>query len=839
MAEQVTLLDLSFNTGDATDGLDALIKKSLELADKKAQLTKQINAEKAVLAELRKSYNGNAADQTAYNKAVEKSTTTIVGLTKELNDNKSEITSNNASIKAHTTIMQSGADSVKGMRAQLALNTKALDEMEASTRETTKEGKEMVAQTKELSDKLKDMEKAIGDNRRNVGNYAGDLEKTVSQTGGLSGATGGLVKTMTGGIAGVKAFNAVLKANPIIFILSIIIAIIAAIEKFINRNSELAASLKASFAPFQVIFGRLADNITNLFTGIVKVIEVVSKKVVELLEKLRLISPETKAAAEAARELAQSERDLYNQETDLIIPMAEMKKELEETKNIISDQTKSFGERNAAAKKALDIIDRMKEKELDLLKAKKKQIEADGELTYTKDEQRRKIVEAQAAINESEAKYASMAKELTSQQSGLEKTLIAQGVASVKAAEEQKSKKKEEEARKAAETEKRVQQEVLKSYEEGITELQLRIRESNIGITDKKKQLEDQDRLNQAILEKERYRLEKGLITQKEFDNIKLEQQIAFQEKAEEIRKEKDQLARDREAMDLENKRAIMEANATDEYELRQAQLEQRRAQELANAEKIGADTTLIEQKYAEAQKKLANELANAKLTAAAGVAGQMSQILGEESAAGKAFAIGQATINTYLAATKAMASVPFPLNIAAAALTVASGIKQVASIMKVKEDVPKINSSVKKFAKGGQIHGASHAQGGVTFTGSNGQQFEAEGGENMYILNKRASRAINALSALNQQYGGRSFSSSSLYKFADGGQLSITRNVERNTGRVAKQSSEVKLSRESLAELALIVVDGFANAPNPIVSVQDITDVQQNRAIVIDSARF
>ena len=71
MSEQVTLLDLSFNTGDATDGLDALIKKSLELAEKKTQLTKQINAEKAALAELRKSYNGNAADQTAYNKAVE------------------------------------------------------------------------------------------------------------------------------------------------------------------------------------------------------------------------------------------------------------------------------------------------------------------------------------------------------------------------------------------------------------------------------------------------------------------------------------------------------------------------------------------------------------------------------------------------------------------------------------------------------------------------------------------------------------------------------------------------------------------------------------------------
>lgn len=838
MSEQVTLLDLSFNTGDATDGLDALIKKSLELAEKKTQLTKQINAEKTALAELRKSYNRNAADQTAYNKAVEKSTSTIVGLTKELNDNKSEITNNSAAIKAHTTIMQSGADSVKGMRAQLALNTKALDEMEASTRETTKEGKELVTQTKELSDKLKDMEKAIGDNRRNVGNYAGDLEKTVSQTGGLSGATGGLVKTMTGGITGVKAFNAVLKANPIVFILSVVIAIIAAIEKFINRNSELAASMKASFAPFQVIFGRLADHITNLFTGVVKAIEIVSKKVVELLEKLRLISPETKAAAEAARELAQAERDLYNKETDMILPFSEMKRELEETKAIISDQTKSFAERNAAAKKSLSIMEKMKQMEIEILEAKKLQIEANGNLTYTADEQRRKIIEAQAAINETNAKYSSMSKEIISQQSGLEKTIIAQGVAAVKAAEEQKRKDKEEEVRKAAETEKRVQQEILKSYEDSITELQLRIRESNIGIVDKRKALEDQDRLNQAILEKERYRLQQRLITQKEFDNIKLEQQIAFREKVAELEKEEAEKKKEQKALSVEQERIIEQANITSNFEKLAMNLETARKLEIEAAEKSGADVTAIEEKYAKLREELRKKEVNAKLQMTAEVAGQISNLLGQESAAGKAFALAQATINTYLGASKAIAQGGI-WGVAQAAIVIAAGLKQVASIMKVKEEVPKTNTSVKKFAKGGTVFGAPHSQGGVTFTGSNGQQFEAEGGENMYILNKRASHAINALSALNQQYGGRSFGNSSLYKFADGGQLSITRNVEKNTGRVAKQSSEVKLSRESLAELALIVVEGFANAPNPIVSVQDITDVQQNRAIVIDSAGY
>ena len=59
MAEDVTLLDLSFKTEKAVEGLDALIKKSLELAEEKKQLVKQINDEKAALAGIRQNYKDN------------------------------------------------------------------------------------------------------------------------------------------------------------------------------------------------------------------------------------------------------------------------------------------------------------------------------------------------------------------------------------------------------------------------------------------------------------------------------------------------------------------------------------------------------------------------------------------------------------------------------------------------------------------------------------------------------------------------------------------------------------------------------------------------------------
>lgn len=846
MEDNVTLLDLSFNTAEAVDGLDALIKKSLELSDEKKQLIKQINAEKTALAGIRQNYKDNLLDQTAFEKQSAKSEEAIIALTKQLNNNKVATSENAAQIKAHTTIVNSEAESVETLRAQLALNTKALNKMSIEQRTNTESGKQMVAQTKEISDKLKELEKGVGDTRRNVGNYAEDIEAATANLGGMTGATGQMIKGMSGGIASIKAFNAALMANPFVAIASAILAVISAIGKLMDRNNELAVSVKTILAPIELIITKVLDAVAALFVEIVKVFEWLAEAYIKVYNWLGLISDETVKAIETARGMAQVERDIYNAETDLIVVLARQRREMEEQKAILADQTKSSKERQAAANEALRISREMEAAELKVLEAKYQQIKTQNELSYTSDEDRRKEQEALAALEQKRAEYLSQRKELTSQVSGLEKADMAAAAAADKKraddyakaqkdAAEKAKKAKEDADKKAAETAKKVQAEVLKSYENGITELQLRIRESNIGIVDKKKALEDQDRLNQAILEKERYRLSQGLITQQEFDNIKLEQRIAFQEKVAELEKAEEDKKKEAAAIDLENKRAIEEENITSDFERETLRLEQQYQMEVAAAEKVGADVTLIEAKYAQIREKREKELVNAKLQMTADIAGQISNIMGQESAAGKVFALAQATINTYLGASKAIAQGGI-WGVAQAAIVIAAGLKQVASIAKVKEDVPKTNTNVRKYAKGGQIYGPSHAQGGVTFSGSNGQRFEAEGGENVYILNRRASNAINALSALNMEYGGRSFGNSSVYKYADGGGFDVLSSQSlTNLNKAVKK--DVDLSPKTIAAIALAFVDGVQNAPNPIVSVQDITDVQQGRTLVIDSA--
>lgn len=846
MAEDVTLLDLSFNTAEAVDGLDALIKKSLELSDEKKQLVKQINAEKLALAGIRQNYKDNLLDQTAFEKQSEKSENAIIALTKQLNNNKIATSENAAQIKAHTTIVNSEAESVETLRAQLALNTKALNKMSVEQRTNTESGKQMVAQTKEISDRLKELEKGVGDTRRNVGNYAEDIEAATANLGGMTGATGQMIKGMTGGIASIKAFNAALMANPFVAIASAILAVISAIGKLMDRNNELAVSVKTILAPIELIITKVLDAVAALFTEIVKVFEWLAEAYIKVYNWLGLISDETVKSIETARGMAQVQRDIYNAETDNVLVLARQRRELEKMKTVVADQTKSLQERTEAADRGVEILRQMEEAELGVLRAKYEQIKAQNALSYTSDEDRRKEVEALAALEQKQAEYEAQRRELIGQRSGFENTERANAAAAdkkraedyakaQKEAAEKAKKAKEDADKKAAETAKRVQQEVLKSYETGITELQLRIRERNIGIVDKRKSLEDQNELNQAILEKERYRLEQGLITQTEFDNLRYEQQVSFQEKVAAIEAEEEAKRKEAKAMDLENQRAIDEENITSDFERETLRLEQQYQMEVAAAEKVGADVTLIEAKYAQIREKREKELVNAKLQMTADIAGQISNIMGQESAAGKVFALAQATINTYLGASKAIAQGGI-WGVAQAAIVIAAGLKQVASIAKVKEDVPKTNTSVRKYAKGGQIFGPSHSQGGVTFVGSNGQRFEAEGGENMYILNRKASSAINALSALNMQYGGRSFGGSNVYKYADGGGFDVL-SAQSLTNLNKAVKKDVDLSPKTIAAIALAFVDGVQNAPNPVVSVQDITDVQQGRTLVIDSA--
>lgn len=833
MADQVTLLDLNFGTSEAEKGLDALIAKSIALAKTKKDLQAAYATEQKAMQTLNQNYADGLVSQEKYEAAAKKSQRAQIEIQKALLDTTKAQQQNNAEVKSTKTLLDSQATSVNALRAQLALNTAELNKMSEAERTTSEAGINLSESTKALSDKLKTLESSIGDNRRNVGNYAEGVKEGILQTNGLTGATGAMVGGLKSSIGGVQAFNAALKANPIMLVVSVILLLMSTIEKLMNRNTELSTSLKAAFAPFKVIFERLLDWITGLFKGVAWVLENISKGVVWLLDNLGLISEETKKAADAAAQLEKETQRIYQAETDALVPMAKMRREMEELKNIAADQTKSAKERQDALQAAQAKLQEIKKSELDILEAKYKQIKAQNSLSYTSAEDARKEQEALAALDEAKAKYATQEKEIIGQISGIENQENAKRAAAAKAAADAKKKAEEDrikaiaDAEKKAADERKAQQDlILKQYGEAVTALQLDIAEKEVA--GGQATLEEQKRVIDERLAMEKYRREQNLIGEQEYNNnvraINLEfAQMVADDNAARAEKEKN-----RKALDLENQRMLNDALAANDLEAQLARLDAQKAAEIANAEAIGADTAAIEQRYDILKEERKKEYYNAQLNMASQTADQLVNLLGQESAAGKAFAVAQATINTYLGASKAIADGGF-LGIAQAAIVIAAGLKQVTSIVKTKEPDTKISTNTRKFAKGGQIYGASHSQGGVTFTGDNGQRFEAEGGENVYILNRKASEAINALSALNMEYGGRSFGSSGVYRYANGGKIQVTGN-----GSVSFPT-DVTLSDNSLMKLASIMYDSVAAIPNPRVAVTDINaeNEQYNSVIV------
>lgn len=826
MADQVTLLDLNFGTSEAEKGLDALIAKSIALAKTKKDLQAAYASEKKELETLNQNYADGLVQQDKYDATVKKLNKSLIETQKAILDNKEANRQNNAEIKSTKTLLDNEATSVNALRAQLAQNTAELNKMSEAQRTTSKEGQDLTEQTKALSDKLKELEKSVGDNRRNVGNYAESVKDGILQTQGLTGGTGALVGQMKSGIAGVQAFNAALKANPIIFVVSFVLNLIGIIEKLMKRNSELATSLNAAFSPFKVVFGRLLDWITGLFEGVAFLLENLAKAVTWLLDKLGLISEETKrAAAEGARLAGETQR-IYQEETKALVPMAQMRREMEELKTLAADQNKSAAERTKLLEQAREKLHAIRDMELSVLDAKYKQIKAQNALGYSSDEDLRKEQEALAALEAARAQYATKEKEMAGQVSGFikqERDKQAQyaqaAAAKAEKAAQDAAKREAEAAKKAQDAIKAAQDAQLKKYAEAVTAMQLDIAQREIEGA--QTSLQELQAVNDKKIEIETYRRAQGLIGEQEYINNVRQLELEYAAEVKARKDEEDQKERDRKALNMENDRALADMKLGNDLESQLARLDAQKALEIANAEAIGAETTAIEEKYAIMKEERERELQNAKLAMAASTAGQLSELLGQESAAGKAFATAQALINTYLGASKALSQLG-AWGIPQAAMIIAFGMKQVMSINKVKDPDTKINTSVKKYAKGGQIYGPSHAAGGVTFTGSNGQQFEAEGGENMYILNRKASGAINALSALNMEYGGRSFGSSGVYRYANGGKIDVGGSASMQL------PSNFSLSNDSLRKLAAIMYDSVASVPAPRVAVTDIDEGQQ-----------
>ena len=340
----------------------------------------------------------------------------------------------------------------------------------------------------------------------------------------------------------------------------------------------------------------------------------------------------------------------------------------------------------------------------------------------------------------------------------------------------------------------------------------------------------------EAVAEAERQalatRLENGVISRQEYNEAIAAVDLEAKESKDEIDLEQKDQKTEADAIDLENKRALQQEALEYDLEAQLNELNLKKQAELDAAEKTGADKSLIEAKYAELEKQTAAAVNANKLQLASQTFGNLASILGKESAAGKAAAIAQTTIDTYQGATaayKSLAGIPVVgpvLGGIAAAAAVAGGLANVKKIASTKAP---------KAAKGITLQGNSHAQGGIDlFDGSGNAVVNAEGGENVYVVNRNASALINGLSTVNQMTGGVPLSTPVNFA-ADGGL--VQRSIQGQTGTpITKVSAAIdyKLLSEMIGAS---VGEANLQLPPPVTDVKDVIGQVGSFNQIVDGA--
>lgn len=328
--------------------------------------------------------------------------------------------------------------------------------------------------------------------------------------------------------------------------------------------------------------------------------------------------------------------------------------------------------------------------------------------------------------------------------------------------------------------------------------------------TERLNKLEEQEKAFQLL------RFQKGKITKQEYNNAIDEIDEEFRVKNDENEKLREEAKKEKEVIDLENKRAIDEENFLTDYEIKLERLETERQAELANAEKTGADTTLINQKYNKREEKLESQLNKSIVAMKSDAVGQIANILGEGSKVGQAIAVAQATMTGFEAVQNAYATAQkSPITIVNPAYPIIqagiAGVQATANVAKV---------AGVKFEKGGlqEIGGRRHSSGGTKFVGEDGTRFEAERGELIGVMSRQASEHFMAFN--NAFTSG----SSTVGKYATGGIVKPT---------TATQNQE---AGNNTQEFANILADRV-NLIKPVLVVDDVTEMQGNKAEVVGNA--
>ena len=331
--------------------------------------------------------------------------------------------------KANKVETQAAKDSIAGMEKEyknLYNQYKLLTEEERNN----PFGRQMAASLEELSTKLNTSKKEVGNFKDNIGRYTDSAIEAFGQMGISVGGLQGPLKLANGSF---KAFNKTLMANPIVWILAALKAIIGVFNKVkeaIMSNEESQMALNEAMSAFQPIIDAVKNGMDKLGQIVVKVIGWVA----DAFRKIREIGAamtDFLGITDGANARVKEQNKLYQ---DLARSKNEYTKAQREATKLNASQdaeVRTLLDQAAATtnqKEKLDLLNQAKEiqqqiteRNIALAEENLRILQTEASLTANDAAMNDKLAQAEAAVAQARAEGAAKTKEMSSQIASLTK----------------------------------------------------------------------------------------------------------------------------------------------------------------------------------------------------------------------------------------------------------------------------------------------------------------------------------------------------------------------------------------------------------------------------------
>lgn len=331
--------------------------------------------------------------------------------------------------KANKVETQAAKDSIAGMEKEyknLYNQYKLLTEEERNN----PFGRQMAASLEELSTKLNNSKKEVGNFKDNIGRYTDSAIEAFGQMGISVGGLQGPLKLANGSF---KAFNKTLMANPIVWILAALKAIIGVFNKVkeaIMSNEESQMALNEAMSAFQPIIDAVKNGMDKLGQAVVKVIGWVAdafRKIREIGAAMTDFLGITDGANAKVKEQNKLYQDLAKSKNEYTKAQREATK-LNASQNAevrtLLDQaagTADQKEKLELLNQAKEIQNQITERNIALAEENLRILQTEASLTANDAAMNDKLAQAEAAVAQARAEGAAKTKEMSSQIASLTK----------------------------------------------------------------------------------------------------------------------------------------------------------------------------------------------------------------------------------------------------------------------------------------------------------------------------------------------------------------------------------------------------------------------------------